>query len=87
MTVSAAVVASSEPDLIVRREGGAVKITVADGRTETHDRVIFACHADEALKLLVDADAQEDIAGRQVELLKELKRSLLQLDVSVGAEG
>ena len=43
----------------VVREGGKVKITSKDGRSETYDKVIFACHADEALSLLSDADAQE----------------------------
>ena len=41
------------------REGGKVKITAEDGHSEVYDKVIFACHADEALKLLVDADTQE----------------------------
>jgi predicted NAD/FAD-binding protein len=43
----------------VKREGGKVKIATGDGRSEVYDQVIFACHADEALKLLGDADAQE----------------------------
>jgi predicted NAD/FAD-binding protein len=43
----------------VVREGGKVKIISRDGRSETYDKVIFACHADEALQLLSDADAQE----------------------------
>jgi predicted NAD/FAD-binding protein len=43
----------------VLREGGNVKIVTGDGRSEIHDQVIFACHADEALGLLCDADAQE----------------------------
>ncbi|MDR3457472.1 MAG: FAD-dependent oxidoreductase [Verrucomicrobiae bacterium] len=43
----------------VRREGGHVKVTDVSGRTETYDQVIFACHADETLKLLADADHRE----------------------------
>ncbi len=43
----------------VVREGGRVKVTAKDGRSEIFDKVIFACHADEALALLGDADAQE----------------------------
>jgi predicted NAD/FAD-binding protein len=43
----------------VRREGGCVKITDVCGRTDIFDRVIFACHADDALKLLADAGEPE----------------------------
>jgi predicted NAD/FAD-binding protein len=43
----------------VRRENGVVKVTDVSGRTETFDNVIFASHADETLKLLVDADEKE----------------------------
>jgi predicted NAD/FAD-binding protein len=43
----------------VVREGGKVKVTAKNGRSEIFDKVIFACHADEALTLLADADAQE----------------------------
>jgi len=43
----------------VVREGGKVRVATGGGRSELYDKVIFACHADEALKLLGDADAQE----------------------------
>jgi len=43
----------------VRREGGRVKVTDVSGRTEIFDQVIFASHADEALRMLADADDQE----------------------------
>ncbi len=43
----------------VRREANGVKVTDISGRTETFDKVIFASHADETLKLLADADEQE----------------------------
>ena len=43
----------------VRREGNGVKVTDISGRTDTFDKVIFASHADETLKLLADADEQE----------------------------
>jgi len=43
----------------VRRTGNGVKVTDVSGRTENFDQVIFASHADETLKLLADADAQE----------------------------
>lgn len=43
----------------IRRAGNGVKVTDISGRTENFDQVIFASHADETLKLLADADAQE----------------------------
>lgn len=43
----------------VVREDGKVKIASSQGRSEVYDQVIFACHADETLSLLGDADAQE----------------------------
>jgi predicted NAD/FAD-binding protein len=43
----------------VRRIGGGVAITDADGRTRRFDEVILACHSDQALKLLADADYEE----------------------------
>jgi len=42
----------------VRRDADAVTVTAA-GREETHDEVVFACHADQVLALLADADADE----------------------------
>lgn len=43
----------------VRREHGRVMVTDVFGRTESYDQVIFASHADETLRMLSDADAQE----------------------------
>ncbi len=43
----------------VRREGGGVKVTDISGHTARFAHVIFACHADETLDLLADADGQE----------------------------
>ncbi len=43
----------------VRREGGQVQVTDAGGESQAFDQVILACHADEALRLLGDADAEE----------------------------
>lgn len=43
----------------VRREAGAAKVTTADGHTHRFDAVILAAHADESLRLLTDADADE----------------------------
>ena len=43
----------------VRREGGAVRVTTADGASHRFDAVILAAHADESLRLLTDADADE----------------------------
>jgi uncharacterized protein len=43
----------------VRREQGAVCVTDDSGQTQRYDRVILACHADQALGMLADADNQE----------------------------
>ncbi len=43
----------------VRRDGNRVQVLDATGQIEVFDHVIFASHADETLKLLVDADEQE----------------------------
>lgn len=44
----------------VRRHAkGGATITLADGRTESFAQVILACHADQALALLGDADEEE----------------------------
>ena len=65
----------------VRREGSRVKVINVSGQTETFDQVIFASHADETLKMLADADAQERA------LLGEFKyqsnTALLHTDASV----
>lgn len=38
---------------------GGANVTTQDGRTEHFDRVVLACHADQALRLLADADPEE----------------------------
>jgi len=43
----------------VKREAGMVKVTNGSGQTQTFDAAILACHADDALKILSDADAEE----------------------------
>ena len=43
----------------VRRTAGQATVTDSTGRTESYDRVILACHADQSLKLLADADDPE----------------------------
>lgn len=43
----------------VTRPEGRVEITDSTGDTQTYDRVVFACHADETLALLADATAEE----------------------------
>jgi predicted NAD/FAD-binding protein len=43
----------------VRREGGSARVTTADGVSHRFDAVILAAHADESLRLLADADADE----------------------------
>lgn len=44
---------------VVRLAAGGVRIQFADGRSEEFDRVILACHADQSLKILEDADPDE----------------------------
>jgi predicted NAD/FAD-binding protein len=43
----------------VRRLGAGVEVTDDQGRRERYDQIIFACHSDQALALLADADAEE----------------------------
>jgi uncharacterized protein len=43
----------------VQRQQGRVSVTDRSGHRECYDRVILACHADQALGLLADADGQE----------------------------
>jgi hypothetical protein len=44
----------------VRREADVVHVTGADGIERSYDEVILACHSDEALALMEDADEQEE---------------------------
>src|ERR1700722_6636470 len=43
----------------VRRRDGQVQVTDAGGHTARYDHVILACHADQALRMLTDADDEE----------------------------
>lgn len=43
----------------VSRENGSAKLTFADGSTRTFDKVILACHGDQALELIADPTDQE----------------------------
>jgi uncharacterized protein len=48
----------------VKRSAKQVEITLQNGETETFDYVFFACHSDEALRMLQDAtSAETDILG------------------------
>ena len=42
-----------------RSAGGRVEVRASDGTTETFDKVILACHGDQALRLLADPTAME----------------------------
>lgn len=46
----------------VNRDGGLVRITMANGEVETFDHVIFSCHSDQALALLADVSVAEKTA-------------------------
>jgi len=43
----------------VHRQNDKVMVKLGDGREEAYDKVVLACHADEALKLLGDPSEQE----------------------------
>ena len=43
----------------IRREAATVTVTCADGRSDTYDRVVLACHAPQVLAMLEDATARE----------------------------
>jgi len=65
----------------VRREGGAVRVTDTAGQAETFDHVILASHADESLRMLADADAQERAVLGEFKYQPNL--ALLHTDASV----
>lgn len=46
-------------DVTVRRLAGRVEVTDGSGQTELYDQVLMACHSDESLRALTDADADE----------------------------
>ena len=46
----------------VSRNGHQCEVNVGDGRRETFDQVIFACHSDQALRLLAQPTVQERAA-------------------------
>ncbi len=43
----------------VRRDGAGVMLSLGDGTIKRFDQVVFACHAPQAMRLLVDADSEE----------------------------
>jgi predicted NAD/FAD-binding protein len=52
------------PVVSVRRVDDKVMVKDISGHTEQYDHVIFACHADEALKMIQDASVEEkDVLG------------------------
>ncbi|WP_333606756.1 NAD(P)/FAD-dependent oxidoreductase [Arsukibacterium sp.] len=66
----------------VNRDEQGVLLTFADGQTERFDKVVFACHSDQALALLADASAQEQavlggIAYQQNEVVLHTDTRLL----------
>lgn len=65
----------------VRRENGKIVIVSEDGEKNEFDKVIFASHADESLKMLTDAT---DMEKRILSPFKyELNRATLHTDTSV----
>ena len=65
----------------VRREGGVVRVTDTAGQAEIFDHVILASHADESLRMLADADAQERAVLGEFKYQPNL--ALLHTDASV----
>lgn len=65
----------------VRRQSDCIKIMDISGRTEVFDHVIFASHADESLKMLIDADDYEKRLLGQFEY--QPNTALLHTDASV----
>ncbi len=65
----------------VRRRFNKVAVSDASGHTEVFDHVVFACHADEALALLCDADDQERAALGAFRY--QANRAVLHKDTSV----
>lgn len=52
------------PVAAVRRFAEHVEIVLPDGRVEQFDQVVFACHSDQALRLLADpTDAERQVLG------------------------
>ncbi|WP_432052836.1 NAD(P)/FAD-dependent oxidoreductase [Streptomyces xiamenensis] len=57
-------VRTATPVRTVRRTGGGVEITTADGAAHSFDSVVIATHADQALRLLADpTDAEREALG------------------------
>jgi predicted NAD/FAD-binding protein len=52
-------VRSRTPVVSVLRQHGGVALRCAGGQVERYDEVVLACHSDQALRLLGDADAEE----------------------------
>lgn len=50
---------NSPVERVVRNANGGVTVTIRDGRSEVFDKVILASHADQSLRMLADADAEE----------------------------
>ncbi|WP_421999157.1 NAD(P)/FAD-dependent oxidoreductase [Reyranella sp.] len=53
------------PATAIRRDGAGVEVRDAAGHRDRFDKVVLACHADQALSLLADADERErELLGR-----------------------
>lgn len=77
----ARVVTGSPVTSLTRPEGGGVSLTLADGSTHAHDRVVVATHADEALALLADpSTAEKEVLGA---FRYTPNRALLHTDTSI----
>jgi len=65
----------------VRRENAQVAVTDESGHVARYDRVILACHADQALAMLSDADDHEHSVLREFKY--HANTALLHTDAAV----
>lgn len=72
---------SGAPVRSVTRSGGGVSIRCHGGTDMPFDQVVFACHADQALALMTDADAQERLHLGAIRF--QNNRTLLHADPTV----
>ena len=71
----------NSPIVSVSKQGSQYQLTKADGRAALFDEVIFACHSDQALKILANPTLiQTEILGN---ILYKLNDVVLHTDISV----
>jgi predicted NAD/FAD-binding protein len=71
----------STPVRAVRRDADGVRVVLADGCERSFDKIVLACHADQALRLLADASVDEEAALRGFSYT--VNRAVLHTDASM----